>query len=93
MSVTTSAPLESPIHSFHTKNRYGRSVAVSGVPMLKGVNKKRFADETAAVVINKLMIKFSDLLIILYAFYEQQYYINICEIPESGRWVQVFLLI
>lgn len=61
--------------------------------MLKGVNKKRFADETAAVVINKLMIKFSDLLIILYAFYEQQYYINICELPESGRWVQVFLLI
>lgn len=87
MSVTTSAPLESPIHSFHTENRYGRSVAVSGVPMLKGVNKKRFSDETAAVMINKLMIKFSDLLFILYAFYEQQYYINICELPESERWV------
>lgn len=60
MSVMASAPLELLIHSSHTDDPYGRSVVFSGVTMLKGVNKSRrgFADETTAVLMNKL--KFSN---------------------------------
>ena len=54
MSVMASAPLESLIRSFHTENPYSRSIAFSGVTMVKGVNKSRrdFADETTAVLID-----------------------------------------
>lgn len=62
ISVISSAPLESLIHSFHTKNPYGRSVAFSEATMLKGViySRRDFTAETSAMLINKLIVKFSD---------------------------------
>lgn len=52
----------------HTKNPYDIGVVFSGVMLLKGISmcRRGFADETIIVLVNKLILKFSDFPVISY---------------------------